>query len=50
MIGLSFLILMIVFRTQMALNIAISVVYVFIIFMIIYRKGKAASAGQANIA
>ena len=49
-IGLSFLILMIVFRTQMALNIAISVVYVFIIFMIIYRKGKAASAGEANIA
>lgn len=43
-IGLSFLVLMIIFRTRMALNIAISVMYVFIIFLIIYRKGKAASA------
>lgn len=49
-IGLSFLVLMIVFRTQMALNIAISVLYVFGIFLIIYRKGKLVSAGKANIA
>jgi low temperature requirement protein LtrA len=44
-LGLSFLILMIVFRTQMTLNIAISVVYVFTIFLVIYRKGKSVSVG-----
>ena len=36
---------MIVFRDQMALNIAISVVYVFTIFLVIYRKGKSVSVG-----
>jgi hypothetical protein len=36
---------MIVFRTQMTLNIAISVVYVFTIFLVIYRKGKSVSIG-----
>jgi len=47
-LGLSFLILMIVFREQMALNIAISVVYVFAIFMVIYRKGKSAKSASAE--
>ena len=39
-VGLSFLLLMTVFRAQMALNIAISVSYVFGVFLIVYRKGR----------
>ena len=43
MLGLavSFIILMFVFREQMMINIAITVVYVFIIYAIIYKAGKA---------
>jgi hypothetical protein len=49
-LGLSFLILMIILRKQMVLNIAISVVYIFAIFMVIYRKGKSVSAGTGSAA
>ncbi len=42
--GISFLALMMVFRTRMMLNIAISVLYVFVLSMIIYRHGRTADA------
>ena len=49
-VGLSFLLLMMAFREQMTLSIAISAVYVFGIFLIIYRRGKLTLAGEENIA
>ena len=42
--GISFLMLMVAFRARMALNIAISVVYVFALFIIIYRHARMADA------
>ncbi|MBQ2223145.1 MAG: hypothetical protein II420_00125, partial [Oscillospiraceae bacterium] len=41
LIGAVFLLLMILLRTQMLLNIALSAVFVFALFSMIYRYGKA---------
>lgn len=47
MLGLaaSFVILMLVFREQMMINIAITVIYVFAVYAIIYKAGKVNSVG-----
>ncbi len=48
MLGLavSFIVLMFIFMENMILNIAITVVYVFVVYAVIYRAGKANSAKE----
>ncbi len=40
LVGISFFVFMLIFRTNMYLNIAVSVIYVMAIFWILYRRGK----------
>ena len=40
LVGISFFALMFIFRTNMYLNIAVSVIYVMAVFLIIYWKGR----------
>ena len=42
-LGISFLLLMLAFRAQMIVNIAISVVYVFVVFALVYQHGMLAA-------
>lgn len=42
-LGISFLLLMLSFRAQMMVNIAISVVYVFVVFALVYQHGMLAA-------
>ncbi len=44
LVGISFFALMFLFKTNMYLNIAISVVYVMMIFLILYKRGRSAEA------
>lgn len=47
-IAVSFIVLMLVFREQMMINIAVTAVYVFVIYAVIYRAGKVNKAVTGN--
>ncbi|MBR1702683.1 MAG: low temperature requirement protein A [Lachnospiraceae bacterium] len=44
LVGISFFAFMVLFKTNMYLNIAISVVYVMMIFLILYKRGRSVEA------
>jgi hypothetical protein len=39
-IAVSFVVLMLLFREMMYVNIAITVIYIYLIFLLVYKRGK----------